>query len=135
MLNPSTADAAVDDPTIRRCVGFAKSYGFGGIEVVNLYAYRATNPEDLQLVDDPVGQPDNTDTLISAAKTLGVIVCAWGTGAKKAPYGASHAAEVLGWLCKFGAQTFSLGPLTKEGYPKHPLYISGGTKLERFALT
>lgn len=65
MLNPSTADALVDDPTIRRCVGFAKSFGCGSLRVVNLYAYRATKPAELWTVDDPVG-PANGSYWFSA---------------------------------------------------------------------
>ena len=61
-LNPSTADESNDDPTIRRCIGFAKDWGFGGILMLNLFAFRATKPEDMKLADDPVG-PDNDKTL------------------------------------------------------------------------
>lgn len=55
MLNPSTADGDVDDPTIRRCIGFAKSWGYGGIYVGNLFAYRATDPKELLKVENPIG--------------------------------------------------------------------------------
>ena len=58
MLNPSTADAMQDDPTIRKCIGFAKRLGFGGIEVVNLFAYRATDPRDLRANGYQVGPDD-----------------------------------------------------------------------------
>jgi len=81
MLNPSTADAEVDDPTIRRCIGFARREGYGGIEVVNLYAFRATSPDDLWKAKDPCG-PENEGHLISIARaSVGYgtpIVCAWG---------------------------------------------------------
>lgn len=59
MLNPSTADAYEDDPTIRRCINFAKSWGYGGIVVGNLFAYRATNPKKLILIDDPSGSANH----------------------------------------------------------------------------
>ncbi len=63
MLNPSTADADVDDPTIRRCIGFSKAWGYNALTVVNLFAWRATSPRDLCAVEDPVG-PDNEAHLI-----------------------------------------------------------------------
>ncbi|MGH3977119.1 MAG: DUF1643 domain-containing protein, partial [Pseudonocardiaceae bacterium] len=85
MLNPSTADAADDDPTIRRCTSYARSWGLGGLMVVNLYAYRATDPADLWKVDDPVG-PDNDDHLravLAAATDVGApVVAAWGANAR-----------------------------------------------------
>src|SRR5579885_3397338 len=78
MLNPSTADATLDDPTIRRCRGFAKAWGCNGLVVANLFAYRATNPKELKLADDPIG-PDNDKILRELAKEHYDIVCAWGS--------------------------------------------------------
>ncbi len=66
MLNPSTADAAKDDPTIRRCASFARSWGYGSLEVVNLFAYRASEPKRLRQTPDPIG-PANDDYLVDAA--------------------------------------------------------------------
>ncbi|HUR74430.1 MAG TPA: DUF1643 domain-containing protein [Sporichthya sp.] len=79
MLNPSTADADVDNPTIRRCVGYAKAWGFGGIVVRNLFALRATDPAELISAADPVG-PDNDDWLSSRWDGVERVVVAWGTG-------------------------------------------------------
>src|SRR5262245_11810739 len=89
MLNPSTADANKDDATIRRCIGYAqrwevcKGVPFGGIDVVNLYAYRATNPTALKLVADPIG-PDNDLWLkrVCSSEEVGMIVAAWGAHAQ-----------------------------------------------------
>ena len=62
-LNPSTADETTDDPTIRRCINFAKSWGYGGLYMVNLFAYRSTNPNNIRIVDNPIG--DDNDSCIS----------------------------------------------------------------------
>src|SRR4051812_17109287 len=80
MLNPSTADADVDDPSIRKCVGFAKANGCGGIIVVNLFAWRATDPKELRAVADPVG-PENDAHIRWAVKAplLATVVAGWGT--------------------------------------------------------
>lgn len=77
MLNPSTADATKDDATIRRCVGFAKSWGYGGILVGNLYAYRATHPRELKSAADPVG-PENDVHLLLLFRRASLVVCGWG---------------------------------------------------------
>lgn len=77
MLNPSTANAEEDDPTIRRCIGFARNWGYGGIYVENLYAYRSTDPKELKTAADPEG-PANRDHLISMMNDSEKIICAWG---------------------------------------------------------
>ncbi|OYO21954.1 hypothetical protein CGZ93_08440 [Enemella dayhoffiae] len=118
MLNPSTADAAVDDPTIRRCCGFAKAWGHGGLVVVNLFAFRATDPRDLFTADDPVG-PDNDRHLIEAASVAEVVVAAWGA---QAP--AWRVEQVLPQL---GERVVALA-LTKAGHPRHPLYLPASSQ-------
>src|SRR5689334_10494992 len=77
MLNPSTADADLDDPTIRRCIGFAKSWNYDALEVVNLFAWRATKPSVLASIDDPEGL-ENDGSILKAAARAEMIVCAWG---------------------------------------------------------
>lgn len=120
MLNPSTADAAIDDPTIRRCIGFAKTWGMAGIEVVNLYAYRATNPAELWGADDPVG-PDNDEFLTTAAFARpGPLVAAWGVNAKPP--------RVMEVLSLPGFDRLQCLGTTKDGYPRHPLYVRGDTR-------
>lgn len=125
MLNPSTADASDDDPTIRRCVNFAIREGCGGIHVVNLFAYRATNPAELKHVVDAIG-PDNEHHLlrtVEAAVRYNVpIVCAWG----------AHASFPMDRaLRKSNARLMCLGK-TKWGRPRHPLYVKATTPLEPY---
>lgn len=127
MLNPSTADAEIDDPTIRRCIGFAKREGAAGIVVGNVYAFRATNPAELRSVADPFG-PDNSMalsavSLISVANGLPV-VCAWGNAGEATDR--HHDA-----LVKQGARLVCLGK-TKKGHPRHPLYVRADQPFEPF---
>jgi hypothetical protein len=119
MLNPSIADASLDDPTIRRCIGFAKSWQCTSLTVVNLFALRATDPKELgKAMDqgvDYVG-PENHKHVSEqlAAHSHGVIVAAWGANPMAAMAG-SHQAFV-----DAGAQCLGM---TKDGSPKHPLYV------------
>ena len=85
MLNPSTADDVVDDPTIRKCVGFAKRWGYSSLVVTNLFAFRATEPRDLQILlsssetwDIAKGGPENERVVIDSAKESALVCCAWG---------------------------------------------------------
>ena len=130
MLNPSTADGCADDPTIRRCVGFARSWGYDRLEVLNLFAHRATDPQHLLSLndcDDPVG-PQNSNAFEAVLRfgyPVGKIVCAWGVHG-------THLGQdetVLGWLGD--RPRFALG-LTKDGHPKHPLYVPAGAHLAEF---
>jgi hypothetical protein len=120
MLNPSTADAELDDPTIRRCRGFAEHWGCNGIVVANLYALRATNPKELWSSDDPVGGL-NDMYLRNLAKEYETVVFAFGGNAKldrvKQVYEIFKNRYIL-----------CLG-VTKDGMPKHPLYLKGDTPL------
>jgi hypothetical protein len=117
MLNPSTADASVDDPTIRRCCGFARDWGCGGIDVYNLYAYRATNPKELLRCADPVGA-ENDYWIRNIEQDLRVVV-AWGNNAKPA-----RVKQVVDLLNNRELQCLGT---TASGNPKHPLYIAGNT--------
>jgi hypothetical protein len=123
MLNPSTADAELDDPTIRRCRSFAQTWGCNGIRVVNLYALRSTDPAALWTHSDPVG-PDNDDWLERIALAAPEVVCAWGANAK-----ADRVREVATRLTTAGVQLKCLGT-TKHGAPRHPLYVHGQQPLE-----
>jgi hypothetical protein len=118
MLNPSTADASIDDPTIRRCLGFARRYGFNAIEVVNLFAFRATKPKDMLAADDPVG-PANDNHIILAAHAAGQVVCAWGPNASKS----KRPRQVIDMLEGMGVQLKCLH-ITQDGSPGHPLMLS-----------
>lgn len=115
MLNPSTADALEDDPTIRRCINFAKLWGCGRLEVRNLFAYRATDPRELKRCDDPVG-PENNDHIIQAAATAHKIVLAWGT--KGTLMGRDR--EVYKMVAQYKPECLDI---SKGGHPKHPLFV------------
>ena len=82
MLNPSTADAKIDDPTIRRCRGFAKRWNCNGLNVINLYALRATDPKQLWKSDDPVGK-DNDYWLRKISSEYLDVICGWGDNARQ----------------------------------------------------
>ena len=112
-LNPSTADETQDDPTIRRCVAFAKAWGYSGLCMANLFAFRATDPKDMKATADPVG-PDNDLWLKQSAAGAGIVVAAWGAnGAYK-----GRDAEVLAMI-----DPLHCLKLTKDGCPGHPLYL------------
>lgn len=121
MLNPSTADASKDDPTIRRCLGFARSWGFGRLDVVNLYAYRATEPDELWNAADPIG-PRNDVEIGAAMLEAHLIVAAW--GANTGPT-TGRDEVVLRHAPRFRA-IHHLG-LTRGGFPRHPLYVPAAT--------
>lgn len=112
MLNPSTADADNDDPTIRRCIGFAKSWGYGGIMVGNLFAYRATDPKELLSCEHPEGF-DNKWHLIHMAARAKKIVCAWGN---------SPIVKKLKVKSLDSENLFCI-KLSPDGTPMHPLYL------------
>lgn len=118
MLNPSTADADVDDPTIRRCIGYARAWNCGALLVVNLFAWRATNPAELATAADPVG-PDNDDFIagaaVASARLDAPLVAGWGANAP-----AARIAQVLGLP---GMHRITALALTKAGQPRHPLYL------------
>ncbi len=126
MLNPSTADAQQDDPTIRKCVGFAKQWGFGRIEVVNLFALRSTSPKVIKKHYDPVG-PDNDAVIIDACRRHNStgIIAAWG----------SHG-DVLGRAESMKERLMAFRPhclgMTKNGHPRHPLYVKYDTNRQLF---
>lgn len=126
MLNPSTADAFTDDPTIRRCSAFALREGYRGIDVMNLFAWRAADPSELARAEDPIG-PDNTIWLdqLAGDHRHGWIVCAW--GAAKGIDSQIRACVPL--LRAHGARLVCLGT-TKDGAPRHPLYVRGDTAIE-----
>lgn len=124
MLNPSTADAVKDDPTVRRCVGFARREGWMGLEVVNLFAYRATSPKELKSSACPVG-PGNDEAIRVACARAGRIVVAWGAHGSFM----SRDKEVLESMTR---KVWCLGT-TKRGHPRHPLYLKSSQPLIRYA--
>lgn len=120
MLNPSTADASVDDPTIRRCMGFTKQWGVGGIMVVNLFALRSPSPKDLLIHASPVGLfNDHAIKEALYAVKDNYVIAAW--GALKKPF-RQRALDVVAMCGDMGVQLLCLGH-TKSGDPRHPLYV------------
>lgn len=122
MLNPSTASALVDDPTIRRCMGFADRNGFGSIIVRNLYAYRATQPAEvfkLRMVE----RLGENERYLAAVPQEGPTVCAWGV------LGGAAGKDLARQLLRQRATLLHLGSLTNDGHPRHPLYLRGDSRL------
>ena len=121
MLNPSTADGQTDDPTIRRCVGFAKAMNYERIDVLNLFAFRATNPKQLLTLnhsDNPVGV-HNQRYFNEVIPHAGIVIAAWGAHG-------SHIGQdetVLGWIEERTNLPVQCLGITKEGHPRHPLYL------------
>ena len=124
MLNPSRADAGTDDPTIRRCIAFSRLWGYGGMVVVNLFALRATHPDALYGMLDPVGPENDAHIAAVLRSTAGAappgpdIVAAWGAH----PLAAGRSALVL---AAAGSNVLCLGT-TRAGHPRHPLYVAAG---------
>jgi hypothetical protein len=117
-LNPSTADATSDDPTLRRCVGFARDWGYGGLYLLNLFAYRATDPARLRQAADPVG-PANDAWLRQVAATAGLAVAAWGNHGSYRQR--NQAVQRI-------IPTLHQLKTTKRGNPAHPLYLPRGLR-------
>jgi hypothetical protein len=123
MLNPSTADDQVDDPTIRRCIRFAGREGAGRLVVVNLFALRATDPRELARHPDPAG-PRNDEFILMHCRPGSRVVAAWGAH----PFAAERARAVTAAVVGNGASLHCLG-VTKDGHPRHPLYVRGDAPL------
>ena len=118
-LNPSTADEVQNDPTINRCISFARSWGYGGICMINLFAFRATVPAVMMSAQDPVG-PDNDKYLVEIAKTAGIVVAAWGNDGSY--LGRSTSVKNM-------IPNLSALKINKSGEPAHPLYLKSSLVL------
>jgi len=118
-LNPSTATESQLDPTIRRCIRFAKDWDFGGLFMLNIFAFRATDPRDMKSVDDPIG-PANDDCLMSIASKSPLVLAAWGSHGQFL----ERSTQVKQLLNR---PLHCLGT-TKAGQPSHPLYIPADRK-------
>lgn len=119
MLNPSTATADVDDPTIRRCIGYATAWGAADLTIVNLFALRATDPRKLRDAEDPVG-PENDDYIEAAVRQSDLTICAWGAHGELQ----GRNRKVIDLLKDRGlaVQLHTLRR-TASGEPGHPLYL------------
>ncbi len=121
LLNPSTADAQLDDPTIRRCIGFAQRWGYAGMQVVNLFALRSTDPGQLRVAPDPVG-PENDRYILEVAESCDKVILGWGNHGSLF----DRDVAVVKLLQGAGITPYALG-LTKSNAPKHPLYLKSDT--------
>ena len=121
MLNPSTADAFEPDNTIARCIGFAKSWGFGSLVVTNLFAFKATDPKVMKAAADPVG-PENDQYITANANDSSLVVCAWGNNASQ-----YRAKTVLAIIREAGKTPHALR-MTDMRHPAHPLYLPANLK-------
>ena len=117
-LNPSTADEVENDPTVNRCISFAKDWGYGGLCMTNLFAYRETDPHKMKTQREPVG-PDNDKWLTKLAREAAIILAAWGNHGSHL----DRSSEVK----KLIPNLHCLG-VNKTGEPKHPLYLKGSLK-------
>lgn len=122
-LNPSTADAKQDDPTIRRCRGFAASHGFGAFTMLNLWAFRATDPKNLptSITNE---EEINADTIARVSSGVSRVVAVWGSHPKAAIRRSAILPLVAEW--------WHLG-LTKGGEPRHPLYLPNTSQMQRWS--
>ena len=127
-LNPSTADATTDDPTVRRLRGFTTAWGYDGFWLTNLFAYRATDPMDLCTAEGDIVGPLNDTWLVAVATRAEVVVAAWGAvdglfrdSVRFAQRRAAHVQSLL------PMPIHTMG-ITKNGFPRHPLYLRGDTQ-------
>ena len=116
MLNPSTADETSNDPTVKTCIRYAQKWNYGRLTVVNIFAYRSTDPRELYELDDPIGTA-NDSAIRAAARVADLVVCAWGTHGKLLKRGEA-VRQMLNEICEPHVLE-----LTKEGHPHHPLYL------------
>ena len=125
MLNPSRADASFNDPTITRCINFALSWGYGRLEVVNLFAYRTSKPSLLKQATEPIGK-DNDRYILESVQRSDRVILAWGN------HGTWQQQDLyVLQLLKTYKHLYSLG-MTKKGCPRHPLYLRGNTQPQMF---
>lgn len=126
-VNPSTADEVEDDPTVRRCIGFGAREGFGGISIVNLFAYRSTSPRDMKQAADPIG-PSNNQWIQREALSCQIVVAAWGA------HGCFEGRGYAVWkLLRKGSMVFCYG-VNNTLTPVHPLYIPSASPLRPYRM-
>jgi len=118
-LNPSTADAVKNDPTITRCQVRAKLLGYGGMYFANIFAYKSTQIDGLLHSDDPIGNPENDKAILEMARNSNAVVCGWGN------YGSylNRSGDLVDTLSLAGIKLWCLG-INRTGEPVHPLYVA-----------
>lgn len=122
-LNPSTADENTDDPTIRRCIGFARLWGYGSLYMLNLFGFRATDPREMKDAANPIGG-SNDETLTYYRSRCSLIIAAWGKHGTHLNR-AEHVMQIM-------ARRIDCLGRNQDGTPKHPLYLKANTKPELF---
>lgn len=126
LLNPSTADAMKNDPTVSRCQRRAQMWGYGGLRVLNIFAYRSTDPMKLYTLRDPVGfYNDGKIMLVCRKRETGLVVCGWGMHGAHLDRGV----QVLDLIRRNGRIPHAL-KINSDGSPQHPLYLSYKLKPE-----
>jgi hypothetical protein len=123
MLNPSTADGIRDDPTVRRCVAFARAWKFERMEIVNLFAFRATKPETLfraQKAQTDISGPANQEYIERAAQDAGIIVASWGGSGRGESF---QQQTMFGWLNENHVKKLHTLGFTNTAQPRHPLFV------------
>ena len=127
MLNPSTADDKQDDPIIRRCIFFAKKFGYGSLYVTNLFAYRATDKSEIRQVPNPIGS-ENDEHILRLAHKCDKNITAWGNDGS---FG-DRSKQIKNMLTKNSFELFGL-KITKNNEPAHPLYLPNDSKLTKLS--
>lgn len=122
-LNPSTADEQLNDPTIRRCIDFVWRWGYEALCMVNLFAFRATDPADMMAASDPVG-PENDEWILKYAGGAKLVIAAWGVNGNYRCRGYQIRAIIPGLKCL---------DINGDGSPKHPLYVPAMTLLRIYS--
>ena len=117
-LNPSTADDKIDDPTIKRCIEFTKSWNYGGFYMLNLFGYRATNPKELTKTKDPIGTENETH-ILEILSNVEKVICAWGNQGRLLNQNTKILSLIDNPYCL---------KVNKSGEPSHPLYLSKDLK-------
>lgn len=119
MLNPSTADETKNDPTVERCQQRAEHMGYGGLFVINIFAYRSTDPKELKKVEDPIGAMNNL-YIVDVAQISDMVVCGWGKHGSMNGRGEEVLEILKHWVSKKQVRALRLN---RDGSPAHPLYI------------
>jgi hypothetical protein len=125
-LNPSTATETVNDPTVTRCINYARAWGYGGMVMTNLFAFRATDLRVMKAAPDPVG-PENNHWLLETAKNSSLVLCAWGNHGVY-----ENRAQIIPELFRGTGITLHCLGFTKFGAPKHPLYLKADLRPVEF---
>lgn len=118
-LNPSTATEEVSDNTVTRCIRFSEAWGYGGLFMLNIFAFRATQPKDMFACTEPIGGPRNDEAILETVAQSGLVVAAWGNHGLHLQRGDAVRAMIPGLRAL---------RITGQGCPQHPLYLPASLK-------